>query len=371
MAKINTNHVFRRETPRVLVSPLDWGLGHATRCIPVVYELQSQGAEVWLAGNGPQETLLRHEFPKIPWLPLEGYRIRYGRSAAALLGNIFVQIPRILKTIKKEHEWLDQMITLHEFDAVISDNRFGLYSSRIPSIFITHQLAIKSPFGKWTESILQKNNYRFINRFSRVWIPDLQEEPGLAGALSHPSKLPAIPIDYTGPLSRLKKRDAEEKKRHLFISLSGPEPQRSLLENKIIQEVSHYRGTATIVRGLPGAISIIPSTNDILFYNHLPAEDYAGEMEKAEYVIARSGYSTVMDLLALGKKSILIPTPGQTEQEYLGRYLQENQWAYSIAQKDFRLDTALEKASGFYYREYNNEGNNWLEGRVRDLLKLL
>ena len=162
-----------------------------------------------------------------------------------------------------------------------------------------------------------KKNYGFINRFSECWIPDEENENGLAGQLSHPALLPSIPVHYLGILSRLKKLDMEEKKRHLFISLSGPEPQRSSFEEKIIQAIAHYNGTATIVRGLPGEAVLIPSTNDILFFNHLPSDELNKEMQKAEYVISRSGYSTVMDIVTLGKKSILIATPGQTEQEYL------------------------------------------------------
>jgi hypothetical protein len=242
------------------------------------------------------------------------------------------------------------MVEKYQFDAVISDNRFGLYHQTIPSIFITHQLRIKSPFGKRSGDFLQKRNYRFINRFTECWIPDEEKENGLAGELSHPTTKPGIPCHYTGILTRLKKNNVDEKKAHLFISLSGPEPQRSLLENRVIDDIIYYRGTAVIVRGLPGETRIIPSTNDIRFYNHLPADEFNEEMGKAEYVISRSGYSTIMDIARLGKKSILIPTPGQTEQEYLGKYLAEKKFAFCIDQNNFSLDKALEKAVAFDYK---------------------
>ncbi|MEO5563065.1 MAG: glycosyltransferase [Chitinophagaceae bacterium] len=340
--------------PRILVAPLDWGLGHATRCIPVIYELLAQNVEVWLAGEGAQETLLTKEFPALPFLHLQGYRVKYARTGAGLLRTLLFQLPALKQSIKRENEWLKQMVKEHGFDAVISDNRFGLYHSSVPSIFITHQLRIKSPFGNWTETILQKSNYKFINHFTACWVPDHEFVNDLAGELSHPQNKPTIPIAYTGFLSRLKKTNVAEKKDHLFISLSGPEPQRSLLEDKLVNQLSHYNGTATVVRGLPDNENIIPSTNDIRFYNHLPTDEYGTEMEKAEYVISRSGYSTVMDLATLGKKSILIPTPGQTEQEYLAKYLEEKQIACSADQKSFLLNEVLEKAKQFVYKPVND-----------------
>ena len=136
--------------PRILVAPLDWGLGHATRCIPVIYELISQGAEVWIAGEGAPVVLLKNEFPNLHFLPLRGYRIRYANSRIGLLWTIIRQVPSILKSIKKENTWLRKVVEDYRFDAVISDNRYGLYHPSVPSVFITHQLQIKSPFGKFS-----------------------------------------------------------------------------------------------------------------------------------------------------------------------------------------------------------------------------
>ena len=334
---------------RVLVAPLDWGLGHTTRCIPVIYELIRQGAEVWIAGEGMQVDLLKKEFPQLQYLPLKGYRIKYSRTRRGLLFSLLRQIPAILKIIRYENHWLKEMVDLYRFDAIISDNRFGLWNPGIISIFMTHQLRIKSPLGKISEDVLQKRNYQYIRRFNECWIPDNNIENGLAGSLSHPKILPSIPVHYTGILSRLKKTGSAIKKGHLFISLSGPEPQRSLLEEIVIRDISHYHGTAAIVRGLPGHQNIIPSTNDIIFYNHLEASEYNAEIEKAEWVICRSGYSTVMDLAVLQKKSVLIPTPGQTEQQYLGQFLQEKKFAVSMDQNEFSLSEALSKAELFEY----------------------
>jgi len=331
---------------KLLVAPLDWGLGHATRCVPIIRDLLNNSCEVWLAGEGAQEKLLREEFSSLPFLPLKGYRIKYSGNALAL--KMLMQIPSILRSIKDENDWLKAKVEEHGFDAVVSDNRYGLYHEKIFSVFITHQLRIKSSLGKLSEDILQNWNYKLINKFNECWVPDEAGENNLAGDLSHPIKLPSIPVKYTGPLSRFEKKNIEEIKDHLLIILSGPEPQRTILENILIEQVVDYKGTATIVRGLPTEKNIIPSTNQILFYNHLIAEELNNEMQKAEFVIGRSGYSTVMDITALKKKSILIPTPGQTEQEYLADHLKKKRFAWSVKQKEFSLLKSLEEAKHFY-----------------------
>lgn len=375
------NQLFREKTEeksflsgrqaRILVVPLDWGLGHATRCIPIIRELLARGSEVWLAGEGVQEHLLKAEFPELPFLHLPGYRIRYAKSARGLVWKMIQQLPKMRRAIQYEHTWLTKINKEYNFDAVISDNRYGLYQSTIPCVFITHQLTIKSSAGKWTEKILQKRNYRYINRFTECWVPDTEGKNNLAGELSHPPLKPAVPVHYIGMLSRFKKNEIAEIKNHLLFILSGPEPQRSILEEKIIADIAHYKGTATIVRGLPGSSVLIPSTGTIKFYNHLPSTELNIAMQEAEFVISRSGYSTGMDIMTLQKKSILIPTPGQTEQEYLGNYLMENGKAVCLAQKEFSLHKSLAIAADYPYKIPSIVDGSILTKRIETFLASL
>ncbi|MGB3006907.1 MAG: glycosyltransferase [Chitinophagaceae bacterium] len=361
--------------PRILVAPLDWGLGHATRCIPIIRELLAQGYEVWLAGEGAQEELLKTEFPDLSFLHLTGYRIKYAKTARGLIWQMIKQTSKLKRAIKAENQWLKKVSDEYHFDAVISDNRFGLYHSSIPCIIITHQLLIKSPFGKWTEKILQKRNYNYINRFSECWVPDLpagqtgiESEENLAADLSHPDIKPKIPVRYIGWLSRFSKQELTVKNKHLLIILSGPEPQRSMLEEIAIEETSRYTGTATIVRGLPGSSALIPSSGMIKFYNHLATEELNKEMQQAEFVISRSGYSTVMDLMVLQKQSILIPTPGQTEQEYLAKILFEKNISCTVTQKNFNLNRALQKAKAFPYQLTGQPANSLLSQIISNFI---
>jgi len=338
---------------RILVAPLDWGLGHTSRCMPVIKELLAQNFEVLVSGDPQQERLLKAEFPDLPFLPLHGYGIRYSKKNIWL--KLISQVPKMMFRIREEHRWLQEAVTAHQIDAVISDNRFGLYHQNIPTVFITHQLQIKTNLGGSSEKILRNWNYRFINRFTECWVPDNDGPDNLAGQLSHPPAMPNIPVTYLGQLSRFQvgeqfSKVSKPRNGHILFILSGPEPQRSLLEDKIINDVSHYQGTATIVRGLPSSLSAIPSTRMIKVFNHLPARELRQEIESAELVIGRSGYSTIMDLVSLQKKAILIPTPGQTEQEYLARYLHQRHIAFTVAQKDFFLDGTLEAAKQFHYQ---------------------
>jgi uncharacterized protein (TIGR00661 family) len=357
--------------PHILIAPLDWGLGHTTRCIPLIKELLASGARVTLAGNEQQARLLSMEFPGLDLLSLPGYNIRYSRTRAGLLWAILGQTRGILRSVRREHAWLDSILHSQNVDVVVSDNRYGLYHSKIPCVFITHQLLIKTSIASWVDRLLQKKNYRYINRFTECWIPDQHTGTNLAGELSHPPQRPQIPVFYTGFLSRLKKLGGREIKDHLFISLSGPEPQRSLLEEKILTEIAHFNGSAVIVRGLPVEHKQIPSTNSIRFFNHLSADAFNEEISKADYVIARSGYSTIMDLVVTGKKSVLIPTPGQAEQEYLADHCTRKQIACSMSQKEFTLSEALKKAKNFEYNIPDANGNHLLGQFITAFLERL
>jgi UDP-N-acetylglucosamine transferase subunit ALG13 len=316
-----------------------------------------------------QKELLEAEFPNLEFLALRGYRIRYSRTRAGMPWRMFLQAGKIRHAIRYEQFWLKEMIGKERLDAVISDNRYGLYSSSIPSFFITHQLNILTG-KKWTDRIVRKMNFRYIERFDQCWVPDLQNDPGIAGKLSHPPQLPATPLRYIGPLSRFTKNGVAEKKGSILIILSGPEPQRTFLEEVIIEQASRYNGFINIVRGLPGHGTIIPSSNMIRCFNHLATDQLNNLMEEAEFIISRSGYSTIIDCMKLGKKCIFIPTPGQTEQEYLASSLMKRRIAYSCSQKNFDLGNCLKQAGAFDYHlaEITNES---LEESIRDLLTLI
>lgn len=326
---INKNSVFK-----VLIAPLDWGLGHATRCIPLITAFIKVGAEVILAAEKDTKILLKEAFPNIQILELEGYRVKYQKKGSFKL-KLLTQIPSILSSIKREEIWLEQIIKKHKIDIVVSDNRYGLNTSLAYTVFITHQLTILTG-NKLLDILLQKVNYRFINKFNECWIPDVEENVNLSGKLSHPKKYPQTIIRYIGVLSRFKKISTPIINDFLFL-ISGPEPQRSIFEEQLITASENISGTKVFVRGKPGAEDSV-NKNDNIFYNHLSSEKLNQLVSESEIVICRSGYSTIMDLSATSKKAILIPTPGQKEQEYLASYLNDkNGFIYLKSFNDLKV----------------------------------
>lgn len=329
------------------MAPLDWGLGHATRCIPLIHALKQNGHKVWIATDGPQEALLKKEFPDLDFLKLPGYQVRYSRSRGWLPIKIMQQLPGLFSIVQQEHRWLHKVIEQYDIQLVISDNRYGLWSTQIPSIFITHQLTIKAPY-RWLESLIRKINYRYINRFTACWVPDIKELGGLAGLLSHPSSLPRIPVYYMGLLSRFEK-NIESSSTHVTILLSGPEPQRSMLEEKIIEQLPMISQPVILVRGLPGSTEKLALPKHVQSFNHLDTVSLQTLFLQSKLVITRSGYTSVMELMHLQVKTVLVPTPGQTEQEYIADTLSEKRYAIMMNQSDFNLAKAIEAGKNHQY----------------------
>lgn len=333
---------------RILVAPLDWGLGHTTRCIPVIEALRKRGAAVVIAGNAVQQKVLSAEFPDCDFRLLEGYGVAYSATRNGFLMKIMQQFPRIASVVKRENKWLQNIITQEKIDGVLSDNRFGLYSKQVPCVFITHQLRIKTGLGRLADDIAQVFNYRYINRFNRVWIPDFKGSQNLAGVLSHPSSMPAIAVSYVGTLSRINCQSLQSKNDRIVFIFSGPEPQRSIFEQKVFEQLKDLKQQVIIIRGRP-LQEEVPLVHNAVVYNHLPGKEMETIMRSAAFIVCRSGYSSVMDINALGQKSVLIPTPGQTEQEYLAGYLMKKGFAISGNQSDFNLRQLLQQAASFSY----------------------
>lgn len=322
---------------RILVAPLDWGLGHTTRCIPVISELKALGHTVILAGNEWQCSFIKNIYNDIETLHLEGYNVTY--SAHYKLGKITLlgSVPSICAAIKREHTWLQQQLKQLNIDGIISDNRYGIYHHTIPSVIITHQLEVQTGMGKGSNRLIQKLHYKYLDQFNEVWVPDVKGDINLGGQLSHPKHLPPH-ARYIGLLSQF--QDAPVKKNwdgYLLILLSGPEPQRSILEKILWQQAKAFKGKVVFVAGKEQKVPAnIPG--HITYHARLGGAKLAEIIQGASLVVCRSGYSTIMDLVLLNKGGILIPTPGQTEQEYLAAYLSESRFFMSATQKSIDLD---------------------------------
>lgn len=316
----------------ILVAPLNWGLGHATRCIPIVHALLDDGFNVILGGDGSSLDLLKLEFPELTSAQLPSYNIEYSKSASRFKTKMFKQTPKLINAIRAEHKAVEDLINIHHINGIISDNRLGLYTSKIPTVYITHQLQVLSGLTTRFSTFLHN---RYIKRFDQCWVPDFEKEPNLSGALGHPKK-PVIPVRYLGPLSRFQKAN-EPILWDVLAILSGPEPQRSILENKLIKELKKYSGKVLLVRGVVEKEKEKKVKGNITTINFLKSKELELAINRSAFVISRSGYTTIMDLAKLGKKAFFIPTPGQTEQEYLAQRLKDLRIAPFKTQDNFRL----------------------------------
>lgn len=305
-------------------------MGHATRCIPIINALLKANYEPVLASDGEALLLLQKEFPLLKSVELPAYNITYPKNGKNLKFKLLLQLPAITSAVRKERKMVSQLIEKENIAGIISDNRFGVYSKKVPSVYITHQLKVLS--GK-TTFITSKTHQQFIQKFDECWVPDTEGIFNSSGDLGH-LKNPGFNLKYMGILSRFQAKKLEIKY-GLLLLLSGPEPQRTLLENKLLKELKHFEGKILMVRGVLNNASEIKAPSNFKILNYLLGNELEKAINQSNLVVARSGYSTIMDLAALGKKAFFIPTHGQFEQEYLAKRLQGNFVAPYAEQDEF------------------------------------
>lgn len=319
-------------TKNILVAPLNWGLGHATRCIPIIRQLEKNGYTPILASDGVALQILQKEFPHLQALNLPSYEIEYAKNGSDFKWKLIKNSPKMIDAIFTEKKIVKKWVKEYDLYGIISDNRLGVYSKKIPSVFITHQLNVLSGKTTWVSS---KFHQHFIKKFTECWIPDIEKDPNLTGKLGHLKKS-AIDVTYIGPLSRLEKKDLPIKY-DLMVILSGPEPQRTYLEQKIKSEIRLFDGKTIFVKGVIEQEQKIEKDGNVIYYNFMTSEEVETAFNESRIVLCRSGYTTVMDLAKLGKKALFIPTPGQFEQEYLAKRFKRNGLAPYVKQNDFKI----------------------------------
>lgn len=365
-----------RATPhkKILVCPLDWGLGHAARVIPLIHALQGYGAcEIILGISGKSGSLLKSEFPNLPTIAFPSPQIRYSGGGSQVL-RLLLQLPRFLAATWKEHHLLNKMVKKHGLSAVVSDHRYGLYHRSITSVLLIHQVNLNLPRSmKLAERVANRWQHRWFRRFDQVWIPDLGGSKNVAGNLS---RIPSS-LNHLYPLGILSRffygHPASVQQEDLWdivVVLSGPEPQRSKLGRIIAGQLEQVGSKALLVSGEMGPQRRY-QRGPVTHVSYMLSEELHQHMRAARLVVCRSGYSSVMDLLALGKKAVLIPTPGQPEQEYLARHLFHMGWFYYEEQEALNLARALTRADGYNpprmaVSERLFKRINWLYDRLKD-----
>jgi len=384
--------------PPVLVCPLDWGLGHATRCVPLIRIFLDRGMKVVVAAGGDALEFLRKAFPSggppsspaVRFLSLPGKAVRYpgGGGSLSMTWSLMRQLPGLLYSVRSEHRRLQDLVRETGAGWVVSDNRYGLFTKRVPCVFMGHQLNLRPPRGMaWAGGLMNRVNHWLIGRFSACWVPDFPGTCNLSGTLSHGGRL-AGRVRYLGPLSRFRDLAVQPTDNplpedfppdFLLLLLSGPEPQRSLFEQLLVEQLAGLSFSAVMVRGLVGSGAgqdrsympdHLPGNCRLAVFDHLPDRPLAWLLKESGVVVCRPGYSSLMDLSVFGKKALLVPTPGQTEQEYLGQRLQAAGLAACLSQEGLPLESGVDKArsgSGIPRMEVSDD---LLHAAVDELLEM-
>jgi UDP:flavonoid glycosyltransferase YjiC (YdhE family) len=325
----------------ILICPLEWGLGHATRMIPVAADLQKLNHNVIFASGEEHLSLIRKELTGCSFVNFPGFNPKYSRHLPQYI-SILLKMPLLIYHIILEHSKLKKIIRDHSIDVVISDNRFGLWNKSIRSVYVTHMPLIPfpqnmrflEPAGIFLHSLI-------IRKYDLCFIPDLPGEGNISGRLSHGIRLHEN-IRYIGILSRFSAISVSAnpviESRYNVIILSGPEPQKEMLKQKLIRIFIEKEPVTIILEGKPGQKEETRRTGNVITYNHMPSGMMKSVIMGSEGIISRSGYTTIMDLVALNHSVLLVPTPGQTEQEYLAAYLSEKE-LFTFISQDYIKET--------------------------------
>ena len=317
----------------ILITPLNWGLGHATRCIPIIRALEHHGFNPIIGSDGVALQLLQKEFPHLETIELPSYKIQYAKKGKNFKRKMLIDSPKTIKAVLNEKKHIARIIKEKNIQGIISDNRLGVRSKKVPSVFISHQINVMSGNTTWLTSRMHQD---VIKKYDACWVPDFEGSMNLSGDLGH-TKRKDLNLKYIGPLSRLQKKELAPEY-DLMVLLSGPEPQRTILEEKLLDQISDYDGKVLFVKGKIQEQQTSQTRGNVTIYNFMQSDELENAFNKSKLVLSRSGYTTVMDLAKLGKKAFFIPTPGQYEQVYLAELLHQNNIVPTCSQDDFTLE---------------------------------
>lgn len=333
---------------RVLFAVHDWGLGHATRCLVLIRGLLEAGHSVSVLSYGRALRLLRQELADAcEFIELRDIPKPLSRHAAAFYVKMSLSLPQVFLTFHRERRAVERLCAGGRFDRIVSDSRFGVCHPSIPSYYLFHSLRQIIPGRpRCLERLVELSQQRLLADGHKILIPD-EAQNGLAGDLCHnvdPSWNGRI--EYIGILSSVE-RTAEEPDLDYFISVSGAEPQRTIFENMVLNQVRHLPGRVVVALGRPETSPAVEQDGRITVYSYLDRARQQQFMNRARLIITRSGYTTLMELAELGKRALLIPTVGQSEQEYLARHHEKRRNLHYVLQH--KLDLAQDAQAAADY----------------------
>ncbi|MFE3846072.1 glycosyltransferase family protein [Thermoplasmatota archaeon] len=322
---------------KIIYGICSWGLGHSTRSLPVIRKLIEENNKITIISNGRALELLKKELAdKVQYIDIPDYPMLISDNSRQFIAKSIIYWPLFIKKMESGLQKLTKIVKKNHYDIIISDGRYDIYNKEIPSFFISHQMRIMNPLRiKFLETGSEIFNKFFFKRFKGVIVPDYKEDD-LSGDLSHNlKKIDTEKLNYVGVLSDFKNINTKKDIDYL-ISISGPEPQRTIFEKKILSQLRYLNGNIIITLGKSDEKKEI-NKESIKIYSFLNKDKREDFLNRAKIVISRSGYSTLLDLAVTGTKALLTPTPGQIEQEYLSEYHNEKGTFYSVDQKNIDL----------------------------------
>ncbi len=321
----------------VYYSVLNMGLGHAARSLPIIRGFITRGWRVIIGSNGRALRFLEHELPEIETVVTPDYAIEYSRGRW-LIPKLMLQAPLVLTRIAEERKLTNHIVEKYSPGIIFSDHCYGAYHRSVPSYFLTHQVYFAMPAGMDAFAhFAALGNFYFHKKFRKVIILDEKGTDGglLSGALSrHPEN--RTTYAYAGIISSVEKKESDSTL-DLLVSISGPEPQRTLLESRILSEIEMIPGKKVVVLGKSESTARLKDDEDLQVFSHLSREEISTLINNAKMIVSRPGYTTLMELAESGKKALFIPTPGQTEQIYLASRCQEKKWFHAVSQDELKL----------------------------------
>ena len=329
---------------KIIYAVCSWGLGHSTRSLPVIRKLLKEGNELTIISQGRSLKLLKDELGEnLKYIEIEDYPILISENSRQFMAKSMIYWPTFINKMIKGQRKIQKILEKEKYDKIISDGRYDIYSRKIPSFFISHQIRIMNPLrNKMFERGSEIFNLFFFKRFCGIIVPDYYKD-NLSGDLSHNLyRIDEKKIHYVGVLSDFKKIN-KRKDIDYLISISGPEPQRTMLEEKLLQQIVNLKGKIIVTLGKTENLEK-SKKDDIETFSFLLSAKREEFLNRSKLVISRSGYSTILDLAVIGAKALMIPTPGQVEQVYLAEYHNKKGSFYSVNQDKIDLIFDVEMA---------------------------
>ncbi|MEK6968538.1 MAG: glycosyltransferase [Nanoarchaeota archaeon] len=322
----------------------NYGLGHATRMLPVIMKLIEQGEKVTIVAKGNSLLMLKNELGDASNYELMQYEVplKFSDKGFSMFETLKAG-PSFISLISSQKKWLENFSAKEKIDRVIADGEIGYHLKNKKSFFVNNQLRLLpgSLLGDGTELLTDV----FSKGFEKVIVPD-DENGTLGGLLTSKTRFyDKKRLAYVGILSSIRKKNVVRNVDY-FISISGPGISKEVFTRQVMEQLHLLKGKVVVALGRPD-LKEIASKGNAKIYPYLNRKQQESFLNKAKLVISRSGYTTMMELAEIDKKAFFIPTLNHPEQEYLAKF-QKNSGRFHYSKQDsFNFKEDIDEAKQY------------------------